>query len=339
MICILTGAKKNVGDYLIGSRARKLLRKFVDTDIVELDRFKSHDDKLELLNSARAVFLCGGPAYAEDIYPEIYPLVSNLEDLKVPVVPFGLGWAGQPFGHPEKFKFKPAAKEFLDRIHVNIKNSSCRDDVTHGVLKQQGYSNVLMTGCPVWYDLGSMGKELEVSRFDKIVYTTPAAPGLMKQNGILMRKLKKQFPKSKIICSFHRGIYPDRYTSLRYGAAYSCMALEAKLYGFEVVDTAYGLDKINFYKECDLHVGYRVHAHLDFLSRRKPSVLINEDGRGLGMVRSLGLPELNFDDECLVEKFDTLLARYRSGERSDLDHAVNVIEKKYSVMREFLGAL
>lgn len=336
MIVILTGAQKNVGDYLIGSRSRKLLREFVDTDIVELDRFKNQDENIDLINKARAVFLCGGPAYAENIYPDIYPMVSDINAIKVPIIPFGLGWSGRPFGEPEQFKFDQLSKSFLDNVHSRTKFSSCRDEITQAVLNQQGYHNVKMTGCPVWYDLSSIGKELSTDSFDRIVFTTPASPALIKQNHVLMRDLKRQFPKAELVCSFHRGILPDRYTSLRYGAAYTAMALDAKLLGFKVVDTAYGLEKISFYKGFDLHVGYRVHAHLDFLSRRKPSVLINEDGRGLGMVRSLGLPELNYNNPGLVGEYNDVLEKYKESNVKDLLSSISIIESKFEVMKLFL---
>lgn len=336
MIVILTGAKKNIGDYLIGSRSRKLLSKFVDEEIVELDRFQKQDDNLDLINSSRALFLAGGPAYAENIYPGIYPLVKDIDTIQVPIVPFGLGWSGRPFGHPERFMFDQQSKEFLDNVHARIKFSSCRDEVTHSVLEQQGYHNVKMTGCPVWYDLDSIGKKLSTNPINRIVFTTPAAPALIKQSYTLMKDLKSHFPDAEVVCSFHRGILPDRYTSVRYGAAYSSMALAAKLLGFKVADTSYDMQKISFYKDFDLHVGYRVHAHLDFLSRRKPSILINEDGRGLGMVRSLRLPELNYNDPDLKYKYNKVLEDYKHAHAENLSDAVSVIESTYVVMKEFL---
>ena len=45
---------------------------------------------------------------------------------------------------------------------------------------------------------------------------------------------------------------------------------------------------IHFYDKVDLHVGFRVHAHLYMLSMRKPSILLIEDGRGYGVFYSLG---------------------------------------------------
>jgi polysaccharide pyruvyl transferase WcaK-like protein len=60
--------------------------------------------------------------------------------------------------------------------------------------------------------------------------------------------------------------------------------------GFDVRDVSGDLAKIGFYERCDLHVGYRVHAHIHFLSRRNPSILLHEDGRGRGVDEALGLP-------------------------------------------------
>jgi len=336
MIVILTGAIKNVGDYLIGSRARKLLRKFVDEEIVELNRFNNLDEHLDVINSARAVFLCGGPAYAKNVYPGIYPLVSNLDDIKVPIIPFGLGWSGKPFGKPEKFCFSQSGQQFLDKIHSNIDTSSCRDEITESILNRLGYTNVTMTGCPVWYDLDSIGLPLSKNPIKKIVFTTPAKPSLIRQNHRLMKALKKQFPDAELICSFHRGIKPDRYTSYKKGAFYTGMAVSAKSLGFRVVDVSYGVDQIDFYKECDLHVGYRVHAHLDFLSRRKPTVLINEDGRGQGMAKTLGLPVLNYNDRGLFHQYCHALSEIANGNVADLEHAITVIENKFDVMKSFL---
>jgi hypothetical protein len=45
---------------------------------------------------------------------------------------------------------------------------------------------------------------------------------------------------------------------------------------------------IELYDEADLHVGFRVHAHLYMNSISKPSVLLNEDGRGKAVGLVLG---------------------------------------------------
>lgn len=340
MIVILTGAKKNVGDFLIGSRAKKLLREYVDDDIVELDRFERLDAKLDVINSSKALILCGGPAYAENIYPGIYPLVDDLSKITAPIIPFGLGWSGSPANKPDRFSFTHQSRKLLQDIHANIKYSSCRDKITEEILHQSGFKNVLMTGCPVWYDLQSIGKPFACSgEFARIVFTTPASPALLKQTYELMNILRQTFPDSEISCSFHRGILPDKHTSIRYSLAYLTMSALAKKLGYKVVDTSFALEKIDFYKQADLHVGYRVHAHLDFLSRRMPSILINEDGRGLGMVQSMMLPTLNINDPELITKLNTLLSDYKNNNYGKLQDIDKYLDKQFNIMKEFLSTI
>ncbi|MCK4709824.1 MAG: hypothetical protein KAU21_14490, partial [Gammaproteobacteria bacterium] len=155
----------------------------------------------------------------------------------------------------------------------------------------------------------------------------------------LMTILRNTFPNAEIICSFHRGILPDKHTGLKRSIAYLRMTYDAKKLGFKVVDTSFSLKKIGFYKDTDLHVGYRVHAHLDFISRRKPSVLINEDGRGLGMVESMKLPVLNFNDSDLLERYQSLLSEYKSGEFNQLLEAPAFLDKQLETMKKFLKSI
>ena len=339
MIVTITGAIKNVGDYLIGARARKLLREFVDDDIVNINRFQGLTQHTETMNAARAVILCGGPAYTQSIFPKVYNFGEEFNKINSPIIPFGLGWSGKPFGHPEKFQFNEESRIKLDKIHSEINTSSCRDEITESVLHQQGYSNVTMTGCPVWYDLGSIGKEMSENAIKRIVFTTPAKPGLIRQNHQLMKILQRVFPDAELICSFHRGIKRDRYTGLKKGTFYQLMAADAKRMGFKIVDVAYDLAKTDFYRECDLHVGYRVHAHLDFLSRRHPTMLINEDGRGQGMAQSLNLPVLNYNQTDLLSRYEQQLTAIRDGKIDDLQNAVQTIDKRFEIMKSFLTDL
>lgn len=340
MIVILTGAKKNVGDFLIGDRAKKLLREFVDADIVELDRFQNLENHLEIINKSKALILCGGPAYAKDIYKGIYPLVDDLEKIKVPIIPFGLGWSGQPFGNPEAFKFQEDSLTFLKKVHQTILFSSCRDVLTQNILSRTGFKNVIMTGCPVWYDLEFIGKPfLKASSIKKIVFTTAASSKFIFQTLKLLKEIRKRFPMAQIYFSYHRGILPSFSTGLKRGFAYSLLALMAKAYNVKVLDVSDDLSKIDFYKDCDLHIGYRVHAHLYFLSKRIPSMLINEDGRGLGMVQSMNLPIFNADDDFLVEKFEKQLDNYLNTNFSDFTSISTFIDKSFLEMKRFLKTI
>ena len=341
MIVLLSGAKKNIGDFLITERARELFDHFLDDEIVIMDRFKNLDGDIDLINKARFLVLCGGPAYASDIYKGIYPLVDDLTKIKVPIIPFGLGWCGRP-SNPNKFRFNNQSKDFLGSIHSNIKTSSCRDDITFKILKNCGYQNVTMTGCPVWYDIESMGKDFEVKEsIKKIVFSTAANPKLIKQTYSLINIVSKYFPGATIIMSYHRGIFPDRYTTYRATMGYLLMYVTAKLVNrrVKIRDVAYKLNKIDFYDDCDFHIGYRVHAHLYFLSKRIPSLLINEDGRGKGMTQTMNLPVFNIDDYDVVRKVDRQLRDYKDTNFSSFIDIGKYIESQFIVMKDFITNL
>ena len=341
MIVLLSGEKKNIGDFLITERARKLFAHLLDDEIIILDRFKNLESDIDLINSARFLVLCGGPAYASDIYKGIYPLVNDLRKIKVPIIPFGLGWCGRP-SNPNEFRFNADSKMLLDNIHSTIENSSCRDDITASVLKNCGYNNVTMTGCPVWYDVESIGKEFEIKNsIKKIVFTTAADPKLIKQTYLLIKSIHKYFPDAEITMSYHRGIFPDKHTTYRATIGYLLMYGVAKLVNrkIKIKDVAYKLEKLDFYDDCDFHIGYRVHAHLYFLSKRLPSMLINEDGRGKGMVQTMGLPIFNIEDKDVVAKVDRKLREYKDNNFDSFIEIGKYIDKQYNVMKGFIKHL
>lgn len=146
MIVAICGAYRNAGDHLIGERARALLRTFVDPEIVTVDRRSISDEHYDLFNGARAVMLCGGPAYQRAIYPKIYPL--DRKRVATRIVPYGLRWKSSTDTAPSDFRFEAQAAEFVRDIHGKIALSSASDPVTVEVLSHNGVSNVLMTGCP-----------------------------------------------------------------------------------------------------------------------------------------------------------------------------------------------
>ncbi|MGB5820713.1 MAG: polysaccharide pyruvyl transferase family protein [Saonia sp.] len=339
MIVLLSGQIKNIGDFLITDRARRLFEEFVDKEVVILDRTKKLDEHLDTINKSRFVVLCGGPAYTPDIYKGIYPLVDDLSKIKVPIIPFGLGWCGRPSGNPEAFRFNKESTKFLQEVHTDIENSSCRCLITKGVLNNNGFNNVIMTGCPVWYDLPSMGKDFKDKKDIKhIVFTTAADPKLIGQTIKLIKALTRQFPEAKITMSYHRGILPDKHTTFRATIGYLAMYVGAKLTNSKVhiKDVSYDLKKLDFYDNCDFHIGYRVHAHLYFLSKRLPSILINEDGRGKGMVETMNLPVFNVEDPDLIGKIDEKLAYYKTTNFSSFKDIGLYIDNQFEVMKGFL---
>ena len=324
MIVILTGAVKNTGDFLIAHRAAQLLKKFIDPEIIELSRFYPIEDHIQTINRAKALFLCGGPAYTRDIFDGIYKMSACFGDIKVPVIPFGLGWCGQPFPEYENFRFTDLSRDILRKIHNNIPVSSCRDVITEEILKKGGMENVIMTGCPVWYDLDFIERpKMQEREVTRVVVTPPANQRFLLQTIKLIHLVRSKFKKAQIYLSFHRGILPGIKTPPRKGLAYLLEAFTGIIKGYKIKDVSGNLDKIDFYRDCDLHIGYRVHAHLLFLSTGKHSILINEDGRGFAFSKSLGFQNFNGYDNQVIQQISAKID--------------NDIESRFDSTKEVLG--
>jgi hypothetical protein len=311
MIVIITGAVKNTGDYLIAHRAILLFKKYIDPEIIELNRFESIQDHLQTINDSRALFLCGGPAYTPDIFDGIYKMSHIYDAIKVPIIPFGIGWCGQPFPDYERFHFTELSRNMLQKIHKKIPFSSCRDSITEALLKNNGMQNVIMTGCPVWYDQAFLDQPAShVKEVENIVVTTPAQQRFLNQTIRLIYLVRSKFKNANLYLSFHRGILPGLKTPPRKGLAYSLEAIAGIINGYKIKDVSGNLDKIDFYQDCDLHIGYRVHAHLLFLSTGKPSFLINEDGRGYAFSASLEFDNFNGYDKHVVGRISRSIDKH-----------------------------
>lgn len=53
------------------------------------------------------------------------------------------------------------------------------------------------------------------------------------------------------------------------------------------------MDGFKEYDSCDLHIRFRVHAHIYNLSHGNTTLLINEDARGSGVNDALGIANIN----------------------------------------------
>ncbi len=340
MIVTVCGAYRNAGDYLIGDRARKLLREHVDEDIVIVDRKEIKPEHYDVFNKARAVLLTGGPAYQRGMYPTVYPI--ERERINVPIIPYGLGWKAPVGKTVESFEFKPEALEFIRAVHSNIEASSVRDPLTKNVLTVNGIDNVLMTGCPVWYDLEHFEdryKFVEDSDTRSIVLSMPAKM----QAGVkdLMIWLTDRFPKARKVVSFHHGVIPATDKVGRERAMdFIRFSISAMRRGWRISSLAGSLGKMEkLYAGADLHIGYRVHAHLFCLSRRKSSILINEDIRGVGQAEAFGAQVLNVNKKGDITPFTQAVDEHFSTRGQQIERSVEIMRATYPVMKQFLATL
>ncbi|HZO09715.1 MAG TPA: polysaccharide pyruvyl transferase family protein, partial [Myxococcota bacterium] len=289
---LLSGARRNAGDFLITERAVALLQRLrPDRELRVAPAWEPLDPHGELLRDARAVLIAGGPGFQPAMVPEVYPLAERLDELPCPVIPFGVGWkgrAGDAYA-VRRYAFTARSRAALRWMADRTPLLGCRDGLTQEVLRRHGIGNTALVGCPVWYDAASLGKDPEPPRtVERVVFTPAQLHALRDQSVEVARRIAELLPRAEKICSFHRGL--DEVWMPRADAENNrSLAAEIDALGFDVVDVSGDASRLRFYDECTLHVGYRVHAHLYFLSKRKPSLLVEEDGRGAGASQALGI--------------------------------------------------
>ncbi len=291
---LLSGAKRNVGDFLITERAVALLRRLrPDRELRVVPAWEPLEPRSEVVRDAKAILIAGGPGFQPAMVPEVYPLAERLDDLPCGVTPLGVGWkgrAGDAYA-VRTYAFSERSRAALRWMAERTPALGCRDELTQEVLRRHGIENTALVGCPAWYDLSSLGKDLEPPKtVERVVFTPAQLHALRDQSVEVARRIAEIFPRAQKICSFHRGLDEAGPWMPRADAENNrALAAEVDALGFDVVDVSGDTSKILFYDECTLHVGYRVHAHLYFASKRKPSLLVEEDGRGAGASQALGV--------------------------------------------------
>lgn len=289
---LLTDSIKNWGDFLIKYRAKQWIKAFhPDIELIGYRSWEPISKHLKAINRSKALILCGGPAIFPNIYPGVIPLTKNLDKITVPIFLLGVGWYGLPFGDAtdhKQFKFTTASIRFLHKVHSNGQPSSCRDYLTQEIFERNGFP-ALMTGGPAWYNPDYQNKPFKPPRIKTLAFSFPEKVQWYRQAIDIVKMLKELLPGVRIICTFHRGHDKKHASSRRAAGLKTSYKTLVKILGSEnVVDLAYYLDKgLELYQNCQLHIGYRVHGHISFLSQQKPSFLLEVDGRGRGFSESV----------------------------------------------------
>ncbi|MCY1277498.1 Polysaccharide pyruvyl transferase [compost metagenome] len=300
---ILTGGKNNAGDFLIKHRAKRLFAGLrADREIVDLDAWKEFDkDTLDLVNGAKALILMGGPALQERMYPRVYALTKDIRDISVPITTMGIGWHSKAgsWGDTYRYPLSEPTRAVLGKAAASGLPLSVRDFHTLSALAFNGIDNVVMTGCPAYYDLDQLGIAPRVGRdIRKVAFSlgvsfmrSASMEASMKS---LIVKLNNYFSGCDFEVVFHHSMneqsllasYGKRGRQYTQHQSFAAWLMEQGIAVKDISGSAEGL--INYYSDVDFHVGYRVHAHIFMNSISRMSVLIAEDGRGLATERVIG---------------------------------------------------
>jgi hypothetical protein len=306
---LLTGGKNNAGDFLIKHRAIQLLsRHRPDRGLLDLNGWEPFSgESLERVNRAKALILAGGPALQKDMRERVYPMVDNLDRIKVPIVMMGVGWksASGNWQDTHGYPLSGGTRLLLRRIAADGLLNSVRDYHTLNTLFDHGLEQVLMTGCPALYALDETGGDLaceaaggfELSERSRVSFSagvgfarSPSMLAVMQQ---LIEAVHRVYPRLTVV--FHHSLDRAAFTKAYRNSNPVLVNKQNELLhwlegrGIGCEDISGGVERmIQHYSASDLHIGYRVHAHIYMTSVGKPSVLINEDGRGKALKDVIG---------------------------------------------------
>lgn len=370
-IALLSGADKNAGDFLIVHRAKKLIEQEIpDCVLHEFKRNEDLESSLDEVNSCDVVLFAGGPGYMQDMYPNKMPLVGDLNRIKPPFFAMGMG-AYSLSANVESYLFTDQSRTLLERFERDGFGLGCRDGLTEDILHQVGVRNTLMTGCPAWYDLDKIEAQVLFRRpvqgnIDHIAISDPARPENIPLACSLVRYVVEELQPRKITFVFHRGWKSDQYSRGYLATCQQNLKTWLDRQRIDVCGIEYSNEGFGVYNDTDMHIGFRVHAHIYNMSQRHPSFLIEEDGRGWGLDETLGLDHIGklasgtFGEKArimspYVGAMETLFSKRRSqpvlskldsvihaefeSDFSKMRAAFKKMEESYSVMRNHLRKL
>jgi hypothetical protein len=287
MYALSTRVIRNVGDDLIHVRGRRIIEHVAPH--AELVVVKGSEPLASSLSAAQiatlqAIVVPGGPGARRKL-DEIYPFLQEAEQRNIPVHFMGVGARFFP-GWPGM------TRELIDPVsaarlrHVGrVVPIGVRDHITQHVLKDVGVP-AQVNGCPAWYSIPHLNQRPALPReLSRVAISTPNELRFFPQCLGLLRTTRALLPSARVVVASHQGV---RSPLAAVTAGHEEIVRVAKSLGFEIAEIAADASKLTIYEDCDAHIGYRVHAHIFFSSLRKPTYLLAEDSRGLGVLQSLG---------------------------------------------------
>ncbi|WP_018931380.1 polysaccharide pyruvyl transferase family protein [Gracilibacillus lacisalsi] len=197
----------------------------------------------------------------------------------IPVYVIGAGWKQYPGTKQQSLQLPLAQHEqkLFQLINKNKGLISTRDVYTENVLEKHQVSSVGTTG-----DLGLFDTDL--------LNTPPKLPKNISTIAISLPHNFYHFDKCREMARYLIRQYDCPVKICCHGYADDTFQQISQKWpepSIEIVDLSGGANKLDFYKDIDLHVGFRLHAHIWFLRNRKPSLLLAEDGRSTGHLETI----------------------------------------------------
>ncbi|OOE91912.1 polysaccharide pyruvyl transferase family protein, partial [Salinivibrio sp. IB643] len=268
---------KNVGDAMISDSFVKLLNQHVDVfNFVTV--FRGTDlDKLDL-RYIKNIF-APGFSVVPGTHPKNYKLFKDINRLKdFRFYPAGCSY--QHF-HPSDGSFENRLYDaksisFLKYLNELFGPLPVRDKKIEQLMSSLSVSSIY-SGDLVLFDPDLIDSPYKgINKIESLAFSVQHKEKYIDQSISIIKALISALPETKIYITFHgeENLVTDKIKQF------------ANEYSIECVPLSGSSQQLDFYNSIDFHVGYRLHGHISFLRRRKPSILFVEDARAYGFAKT-----------------------------------------------------
>lgn len=321
---------KNVGDMLIADSAIRLIRSRVPAyNPIVVFRGDSLD-----VYPPETVRTLVAPGYSvrEGSYPKLYGLYNNLNDMHNVGAFFPIGCALQDPRAAnvvyESYEYSEESLRSLREIDAISGGFRCRDQKIVEMLTSKGIRASYIGDLALYDETVLMKLYSPPKNIKSVVFTVQHKARYRAQSFEVLKLIGELFPAANLYVAHHSTITDE-------SRIVSDFAVKL---GFTEIDLSGDVENLAFYDDIDLHVGYRLHGHISFLRRRKPSFLITEDARSFGIISTPGmnvggLSALNSDgvtvNQSLVDELSALLNAEIKSNFSGFYSIFKFIDKTY----------
>lgn len=261
---------QNIGDQLITNALIAAIQDVNPNTSFEIV-FRADDwreIKNKILNADHVFFAC--LAIRKRMDKIEYPWLSQVIDSEVPFSCIAAG-TDLPVNMDENIyaDITESTQSLLTQINNKAVSFTTRGVLSQFLCETLGLNQSKFNGDIAFYNTKySKNKFVSDQDIKNIVISDPHRPkAYLNSIKVLVGGLKILFPNATIVLAQH-GINPIVEEYCKAENIESIRIYEKPNSGLDIYDNA------------DLHVGYRVHAHVSALTRRKYSYLLEQDGRG-----------------------------------------------------------
>lgn len=300
-IAVLSGAFENGGDFFITLRGKELLEKKLGKDFqleIVLRNKKFDTSKYD------GLVITGGPIVTAKLHKQAKAIYESIKNTNIPVFTLGVGIGGKK--DISKFKFDEDSKNFWEKIYkLNKQPLSVRDEFTKRIFSKIKIKAEI-TGCPT---LHTYEKKTTKKDYKSIVINTPNLKNIFPYrtkhfiDTIYMLNKVKSISKKydlKVGVIFPHGV---KYTPDK------ILAKICKKNNYEILNYENkSFDEGNAI-DYEINIGPRLHTHIYYLTKNKPSYLLNIDLRTYGFSNTIkSFPREIFNQsgiKKLISKIDS----------------------------------